>query len=38
MLHCYEVEQPEAVKEISRNPSELDNILRKYAHIEQTQP
>jgi hypothetical protein len=38
MLHCYEVEQPEAVKEITRNPSELDNILRKYAHIEQTQP
>jgi hypothetical protein len=33
LLHCYEVENPEAVKEIAQNPSELDNILRKRASI-----
>ncbi|MDQ3872246.1 MAG: hypothetical protein M3258_01365 [Thermoproteota archaeon] len=35
ILHCYEVEHPEAVKEITKNPSELDSILRKYANIDQ---
>jgi hypothetical protein len=30
LLHCYEVENPDAVKEISENPSELEAILRRY--------
>ena len=33
LLHCYEVENPEAVKEIAQNPSELYSILRKRANI-----
>jgi hypothetical protein len=33
LLHCYEVENPEAVKEIAQNPSELYSILRKRASI-----
>jgi len=33
LLHCYEVENPEAVKEIAQNPSELDAILRKHASV-----
>jgi hypothetical protein len=33
LLHCYEVENPEAVKEIAQNPSELYSILRKCASI-----
>ena len=35
LLHCYEVENPEAVKEIAQNPSELDRILRNRANINQ---
>ncbi|MDQ4050808.1 MAG: hypothetical protein M3093_04280 [Thermoproteota archaeon] len=35
LLHCYEVENPEAVKEIAQNPSQLDSILRKRANISQ---
>lgn len=31
LLHCYEVEDPRAVKEIAENPSQLENILKKYA-------
>jgi hypothetical protein len=31
LLHCYEVDNPEAVKEISARPSEIENILKKYA-------
>jgi hypothetical protein len=31
LLHCYEIQNPEAVQEIAQNPSELDSILRKYA-------
>src|SRR4026208_1665109 len=30
LLHCYEVDNPMAVKEISENPMEIENILRKY--------
>jgi hypothetical protein len=30
LLHCYEVDDPMAVKEISENPMEIENILRKY--------
>ncbi len=33
LLHCYEVENPEAVKEIEQNPSQLNTILRKRANI-----
>ena len=31
LLHCYEVEDPSAVKEISSNPSDIENILMKYS-------
>lgn len=31
MLNCYEVDQPEAVKEITSNPANLEDILKKYA-------
>jgi hypothetical protein len=31
LLHCYEVENPDAVREIAANPSEIENILKKYA-------
>ena len=31
LLHCYEVEDPSAVKEISSNPSDIENILKKYS-------
>lgn len=32
LLHCYEVGDAEAVKEITENPSEIENILKKYAN------
>jgi hypothetical protein len=32
MLHCYEIENPDAVREIMEKPSDLDAVLRKYAH------
>ena len=31
LLHCYEVEDPDAVREITANPSEIENVLKKYA-------
>jgi hypothetical protein len=31
LLHCYEVEDPGAVREIAANPSEIEGILKKYA-------
>ena len=34
LLHCYEVENPDAVKEIEANPLEIESILKKYAHLE----
>ncbi len=34
LLHCYEVENPGAVKEIAEKPSDLDGILKKYAHTD----
>jgi hypothetical protein len=37
LLHCYEVQNPEAVKEIAQNPSELYRILRERANIHQDQ-
>jgi hypothetical protein len=39
LLHCYEVENPEAVREIAANPSEIETILRKYAgQVNQKEP
>jgi hypothetical protein len=32
LLHCYEVEDPNAVKEISAKPADLETILIKYSH------
>ena len=34
LLHCYEVDNPGAVKEIAENPAELESILQKYAQNE----
>jgi hypothetical protein len=31
LLHCYEVQHPDAVREIAEKPSELDSILKRYA-------
>jgi hypothetical protein len=31
LLHCYEVQNPDAVREIAENPSELQSILKRYA-------
>jgi hypothetical protein len=31
LLHCYEVENPDAVREIAQNPSEIESILKRYA-------
>ena len=33
LLHCYEIEHPDAVREIAEKPSELQGILKKYAQI-----
>ena len=30
LLHCYEVENPDAAREIASNPSQLQSILKKY--------
>ena len=30
LLHCYEVENPDAVREIAANPSEIEDIIKKY--------
>jgi hypothetical protein len=35
LLHCYEVQDPEVVREIAENPSELGSILKRYANINQ---
>ena len=35
LLHCYEVENPDAVREIAEKPSELDSILKRSANINQ---
>jgi hypothetical protein len=31
LLHCYEVENPDAVREITANPSEIESVLEKYS-------
>jgi hypothetical protein len=33
LLHCYEVENPDAAREIAANPSEVESILKKYAQM-----
>jgi hypothetical protein len=35
LLHCYEVQDPEAVREIIDKPSEVNVILKRYADINQ---
>jgi len=35
ILHCYEIQDPEAVKEIVQEPSELGSILQRYASTNQ---
>jgi hypothetical protein len=37
LLHCYEVEDPAALKDISENPEGLEEILRKHAGFETNQ-
>jgi hypothetical protein len=32
LLHCYEVQEPDAVREIAENPSNLDAILQRHAN------
>jgi hypothetical protein len=34
LLHCYEVENADAVREISANPSDIESILKKYSQNE----
>ena len=34
LLHCYEVENADAVREISANPSDIETILKKYSQIQ----
>jgi hypothetical protein len=34
LLHCYEVENTDAVREISANPSDIETILKKYSQNE----
>lgn len=34
LLHCYEVDNPDAAREVAANPSALENILKKYAALE----
>lgn len=33
LLHCYEVENPDVVQEISTHPKDLEEILKKYAGL-----
>jgi hypothetical protein len=34
LLHCYEVDNIDAAREIVDKPSDLENILKKYARID----
>ena len=34
LLHCYEVEDPTAIKEISAKPQDIELMLRRYAKLE----
>jgi hypothetical protein len=33
LLHCYEVEDLSATKEILDNPADIENILKRYSEI-----
>jgi hypothetical protein len=33
LLHCYEVENLSATKEILDNPADIENILKRYSEI-----
>ncbi|WP_366933088.1 hypothetical protein [Nitrososphaera sp.] len=33
LLNCYEVDDPDAVKEIAENPADLESILKKHAGL-----
>jgi hypothetical protein len=33
LLHCYEVDNPSAAKEIFENPENIENILKKYSEV-----
>jgi hypothetical protein len=33
LLHCYEVEDPDAIKEIEQNPDDVESILKKRAGV-----
>jgi hypothetical protein len=33
LLHCYEVEDKAAVSEIIKNPSDIENILKKHSGV-----
>ncbi len=35
LLHCYEIQDPQVVKEIGEKPSELDSILKRHANVRQ---
>ena len=35
LLHCYEVQDPTVTKEISENPDDIENILKKYSQSNQ---
>ena len=35
LLHCYEVQDPTATKEISENPEDIEKILEKYSQSSQ---
>ncbi|MER3408182.1 MAG: hypothetical protein C4292_05445 [Nitrososphaera sp.] len=31
LLHCYEVENPDVVKEIAANPADIEGIIKRHA-------
>jgi hypothetical protein len=35
LLHCYEVQDRTVTKEISENPDDIENILKKYSQSNQ---
>ena len=37
LLNCYEIEDPVIVREISNNPSNIENILEKYSKLDSAQ-
>jgi hypothetical protein len=38
LLHCYEIQDPEVVKEIVEKPTDLDTILKSHANMRTEQP